>query len=299
MRSKRKLNFYLYLLDQIKRGKRPSEISKEKGLSKQRLQWYLSTLKRHGCIKKIGYGTWRYIKEYKPRSKREVKVNSLGSRPITNLHSLNIKFPILTGTIKDSNWKIGEKLNNWIPKYTNLEVLGGLKIKNNNGKSITVFAKTRNLKNLNEIDNLAFQIRTYVFEFFKRKHEVILDIVNAEVKNLHIATEDKQSEGMLRKGEKFELDLNKKAAKVFPKDQIDSKAWIDGSPFEFTAETNDKDWKKAYLQMPFNIAGLTNSLPALEEYNTNLKLHIAVQTEQLKTQKEIQKALKKLTVNGK
>lgn len=297
MRSKRKVNLYLTILDHIKKGKRPSEISKELNISKQALQHYLSTLKRQNCIKKIAYGTWKFIKPYRPRSKGEVKVYSLGSRPITNLHALQLNFPILEGEIKDSAWKVKEKLKHWLPKYTNLDTLGGLTLKNNNNKSLTVFAKSRNIKTIDEVDNLVFQIRTYIFEFFKRKHGVILDIVNAEVKNLNLATEDRQSEGMIRKGEKFELDLKKKAAKILPPDKIDAKAWIDGSPFEFTAETNDKDWKKAYLQMPFNIAGLTNSLPALEEYNTNLKLHIAVQTEQLKTAKEIQNLIKTITVN--
>jgi hypothetical protein len=218
---------------------------------------------------------------------------------------LQINIPILEGIIKDSDWKIKEKLKHWLPKYTELKELGGLTLKNNNNKSITIFAKSRNLTDLQEVDNLIFKIRAYMFEFFKTKHDVILDVMNAEVKNLNLATEDRPSESMIRKGEKFELNLNKKAEKILPPDKIDAKAWIDGSPFKFSAETNDKQWKRSYLRMPFNVEVLATSLPTLEEYNTNLKLHTAVQTAQLKTANkniEIQdktlQILKKLYGNG-
>lgn len=302
----RSKNFYFTLFRALKDGLRPSEICKQNNVSKQALQYYLSTLKHEGYIRKIGYGTWEILKEFKGRSKREVKVFSLGSRPITNLHALQINIPILEGTIKDSDWKIKETLKHWLPKYTELKELGGLTLKNNNNKSVTIFAKSRNLTDLQEVDNLVFKIRAYIFEFFKTKHDVILDVMKAEVKNLNLATEDRPSESMIRKGEKFELNLNKKAEKILQPDKIDAKAWIDGSPFKFSAETNDKQWKRSYLRMPFNVEVLTNSLPALEEYNANLKLHTAIQTAQLKTaqentqtQKEIQELLKKLYGNGK
>lgn len=285
-------NFYFTLFQGLKEGLNPAQIGRQHGISKQALQWYLSTLKRGGYIKKRGYGTWEILKEFKGRSKREVKGFSLGSRPITNLHALQINIPILEGIIKDSDWKIKEKLKHWLPKYTEVKDLGGLTIKNNNNKSVTIFAKSRNITDLEELDNLVYQIRTYIFEFFKNKHGVILDVMKAEVKNLNLATEDRPSEGMIRKGEKFELNLNKKAEKILPPDKIEAKAWIDGSPFKFSAETNDKQWKRSYLRMPFNVENLTSSLPALNEYNTNLKLHTAIQTAQLKTQKETQETQK-------
>jgi hypothetical protein len=124
--------------------------------------------------------------------------------------------------------------------------------------------------------------------------------MKAEVKNLNLATEDKPSEGMIRKGEKFELDLNKKSEKILPPDMIDAKAWIDGSPFKFSAETNDKQWKRSYLRMPFNVENLTASLPVLKEYSTNLTLHTAVQTKQLKSvDKNIEVSEKHLKVQEK
>ena len=238
---------YLSIYHLIKSGVKPVDILKNLEISKQKLQYYLNWLKNQGYIKKIGYGTWEV--------KKEVKTFSLGLRvekPITNLHALQINFPILKGKIRDDDWKIKNKLNNWLPKYKNLDVLGGLTIRNNNNKSLTVFAQTRNLSNLDEIDNLAFKIRAYVYDYF-RKEGIILDIMGCKVTNINLATKDKEAEGMIRKGEKFELNLCKKSEKILPKDNIDGKAWIDGSPFKFSAETNDKKWKELYLTMPFNV----------------------------------------------
>lgn len=245
-RSKKK-NFYLTVFNLIKEGKSPSNICKILNISKQRLQYYIGKLKDRGNISKIGYGTWEV--------KKEVKTFSLGSRvdrPITNLHALQINIPILKGKIKDQDWQIKEKLNNWIPKYKGLEILGGLTVKNNNNKSITIFAKSRNISNLDEVDNLAFKIKAYINEYMALRG-VRLDVFNAQTKNLNLATEDKDSESMLRKGEKFELDLNKISERIFPKDDMEAKAWLDGSPFKFSVESNDKEWKRYYLGMPFSI----------------------------------------------
>jgi len=236
----------LLVFSKIQEGKRPSEIVKELNIKKSTLQYYLDNLKINGFIAKIGYGVWEVRKKYES--------SSLGTtKPCTNLHALQIRFPILSGKINDLDWEIKEKLNHWIPKYTSLKSLGGLTIKNNNNKSITVWAESRDIKNVDEIDNLAYQIRDYIYMYFKTKNNVELDKYNVETKNLDIATEDKQAESMRRKGEKYVLKFDKQASKIFPKDNMQSKALIDGSPFNFSAETNDKDWKKAYLNMPFTM----------------------------------------------
>lgn len=276
-------NFLLFLYNRIREGKNPSQIAKEYRIPRQNLYYYTKILKKAGVIAKHKSKNWYVL----------VKTFSLGTRATTNLHALQINIPISIGNIRESDWETKEKLKNWIPRYKKLSLFGGLTIKNNNNKSITIFANSRDIKDLKEIDTLSYNIREWATDWFWREFEVKLDIDRAEVKNLNIATEDKQAEGLNKKGEKFELDLDKKAEKILPKDKIDAKAWIDGSPFNFSAETNDKEWKRAYLNMPFNILGLSNSLPALEEYNRNLKLHIEVQEKQLETLKKIQESLEK------
>jgi hypothetical protein len=256
----------LLVFNKIKSGKRPSEIVKELNIKPSSLQYYLDYLKNNNYIVKKGYGVWEILKNY--------ETFSLGTtKPLTNLHALHIKFPILTGKIDDSDWQIKEKLNNWIPKYTPLKALGGLTVKNNNNKSISVYVKSRNITSLSEIDNLSYQVRDYIYMYFKSKYNVELDKYNVEVKNLDIATEDKHAEGMRKKGEKFVLTFDKQASKIFPKDNLQSKALIDGSPFNFSAETNDKDWKKEYLQMPFKTA---ETLQLLHYVAQNYASHVGV-----------------------
>lgn len=304
-REKYKKNeLYFYIYNQIRKGLSPSQLIGDYDLTKQKINYYINGLKALNVIKKISYGVWKVEKDLtevqllNEFKLKKYKLFSKGSRnrPETNLHALQIKIPILEGKINDSDWKVKEKLKNWIPKYTKLPELGGLRIKNNNNKSITVWAKEREVQDLNEINKLTHAILIYLGSYFKVKYKVELDTINAEVKNLDLATEDKAAESMRRPGEKYLLNLNKDCEKILPQDKPKpAKAWIDGSPFNFSAETNDLEWKREYLNMPFNIKHLAYSLPALDEYNKNLKLHIKVQEEQLKTQKAIQKALQKLT----
>lgn len=286
-------NLYLTIYQSLKQHKSPSRVCFELGISKARLQYYLDKLKKQGIIAKIGYGTWEV--------KKEVQISSLGTRvektkkPITNLHSLQINIPVTLGKINDKEWTIKEKLNHWIPKYKGLSNLGGLTIKNNNNKSITVFAKTRNITDLNEVYNLAFKIRAYVYEYFKQRG-VILNVFNAQTKNLNLATEDKNAPTMLDKGHKFTLDLDKKSEKIFDKDNLDAKAWIDGSPFKFSAETNDLEWKRAYLSMPFTLNKLAELIvPTIQSLNHNMKTHISIMQDISKGLKRFNKTVEKLT----
>ncbi len=292
-------NFYLMVHDLISKGINPKDICFKLNISKQNLQYYLNYLKENGFIRKLGYGVWEVVKTF-----------SLGlkDKPTTNLHALQIRIPILKGRIRDNDWQIKNKLNNWLPKYKNFNIMGGIGIRNNNNKSLTIWAKTRDIKDLNEVDNLAFKMRAFVYEYFK-KEDVILDIFNAETKNLNLATEDKDAKGLNRKGEKFELNLLKKAEKIFPKDNIDAKAWIDSSPKPFTAETNDKEWKRWYLSMPFMIRDSMDVLNSMAHnlayVAENYKSHVGmvkqgteVNKESLKLFKKINRILSQKKLNG-
>lgn len=157
--------------------------------------------------------------------------------------------------------------------------MGGLTLKNNNNKSLTVFIQSRNITELQEVDDLAFRARVFIYEYFRRKG-VKLDIYECQTKNVNIATEDRECRDKLKKGEKFELDLDKPAEKIFPADDFPAKAWLDGSPFDFTAETNDKDWKREYLSMPFRVRDFFRLLNLSQE-------NIAVFAEHLKSHSEM------------
>lgn len=64
-------NFYLTIYERIKQGIRPSIICKELNISKQCLNYYIASLKRDKLIKKVGYGTWKILKDFQERSKKK------------------------------------------------------------------------------------------------------------------------------------------------------------------------------------------------------------------------------------
>lgn len=49
----------------MKAGLNPAQISKKYNIPKQNISYFVGKLKRAGCIEKVGYGTWRYIKDLK------------------------------------------------------------------------------------------------------------------------------------------------------------------------------------------------------------------------------------------
>lgn len=267
----KKRNFYKAIFNMIKDGKTPSDISKILKTDRQKIYYYTNNLKKWKLIEKIGKGRgarWRVI----------VKEFSLGTRPSTftkpktNLHALQIKIPILSGKINDKGWKKGEKLKNWTPKYKTFKDLGGITLKNNNNRSVTLFLRERDIKDLKEVKELVYNSLNWANSYFKPKN-VTLDIFSAEVKNLDLATEDKDASSMRNKGERFKLDLDRKSEQILPKDNINANAWIDGSPFNFSAETNDLLWKKDYLSMPTRMKHSTQLLHYIAQ---NYASHVGV-----------------------
>jgi hypothetical protein len=71
---KRGKNFTFTILSLIKEGLNPAQISRQLGLSKQALNPYITTLKELGCIKKLGYGTWAYLRDF---NQKEVKTSAV------------------------------------------------------------------------------------------------------------------------------------------------------------------------------------------------------------------------------
>lgn len=63
MRSKNH-SFYFTLLDLLKQGKNPAQITKELTISKQKINYYIRQLKKEGQLIKRGYGVWE-IKQVK------------------------------------------------------------------------------------------------------------------------------------------------------------------------------------------------------------------------------------------
>lgn len=67
MKSTKKFEL-VCILELIKSGKSPAQISKDLNISKTRLHYHVDKLKKRGCIRKVGYGTWEFIKEVQTSS---------------------------------------------------------------------------------------------------------------------------------------------------------------------------------------------------------------------------------------
>ena len=110
-------NLYLSILLRIKQGDNPSKISKELGIKKQRLNYYIATLKREGCIEKISYGTWKYLKDYKQKEVQKTAVigkNSGGGLKPNTVRGHGFLFKL----------NLPEGLNNWDKREKIFKKLG-------------------------------------------------------------------------------------------------------------------------------------------------------------------------------
>ncbi len=105
-------NLYLSILQHIKRGHNPTQICEKLGMKKQRINYYISSLKKAGCIEKIGYGVWKYIKPFKIKEvQKSVVIGSKSSESlkpnIVRGHGFLFKLDLPK---KFKNWNKREKI---------------------------------------------------------------------------------------------------------------------------------------------------------------------------------------------
>jgi len=107
-----KKNFELVIVKLMSEGYSPAQIAKKLNLSLPSLSYHLSTLKREGVIKKIGYGTWEVNRV------KEVKISSHKGTRKVELLNRGHAFIWKVKTEKPIDWKklLNEKGIDWTPK---------------------------------------------------------------------------------------------------------------------------------------------------------------------------------------
>lgn len=123
-KSTRSKNFYLSIKDGIKENKSITQISKGLNVSKQRLNYYLSSLKQFGFIKKIGYGCWELIEDF---NIEQVKKLSRVA-PITPRTIFSLKPNMVRGHAFVFTLQLPMNLRNW-NKREGLLIKLGIKFK--------------------------------------------------------------------------------------------------------------------------------------------------------------------------
>ena len=315
-------NLYLSIISRIKEGQTPSQISKELQMSKQRLNHYIATLKREGCIEKIGYGVWKYLKPFIKTSKRKSVVignNSGGSLKPNSVRGHGFLFKL--DLQKDfRNWDKREKILKELEIKFDPYYVGGIKRGQRLTSQKTKVALTDKsiLVNFPEsyIADTSTQAKKDAIAKFLRVIKHLERILKADFSNF--------GKYKFRVSRQHYSLIKNSLAYQYLDDQYNSKKlhvysgrglWllIDNSynlaELETVhSKTADKDNTK--VQDFFNgldmvegytpkfvleqLSNLNNVFPSMKEYNKNLKLHTSVQQAQLKTQKETLKFLKKI-----
>jgi len=296
-----KKKFLLDIFEELKQGKRPSKISKEYNISKQKLQYYLEILKKQKLIEKVGYGTWEVKKGVKhPITPKEVRGHAF---------IWTVKIPIIKNWEKRKKILESKKISykgigiSKVPMVTinNKKILLG-------NKTITIY-ETRSFMAKTSIESrkLAIWGLFEVLDTLEKKFNVSFKIDNNyefKVSREHYA--------LIKNN--LAIQCNKEGEKIYAYDKDGLWFCIDNSYNLDEAETMGK---KAMLnnigvQNYFNSHKKTNfkvtpefilngfneltkdrkeSSLLMAEYNRNLRLHTKVQEEQLKTQKAIQRYL--------
>lgn len=199
--------FYLTVFNLIKVGCNPSSISKKLNVSKQKLNYYLLTLKRNEFIIKKGYGTWEILKDF---DEKEVKKTSQVAPNPTETFFTSFKEDMSRGHGFMYHLKI-PKIYKWNQrqvfldkkniKYKPLNNLGG-------GQKLIIEGRKVHLKNnsillyerSSYLTELAGESKTKaIYEFKKviQKLERLLD-VNLQIKKKYVFRVCREHYGIIK-----------------------------------------------------------------------------------------------------
>lgn len=272
MKEEKKLILHM-IVSEIKKGKNPAKISKEHGIKKQTLQYYLRQLKEKGLIEKQGYGVWKVSKEVSISSKvtkiqKQIRGHAFNWKVrfkydfdwIRKLENSKIKYQLIG--INNSTPRIifrGKKI--WFTK-TGLviyEPQSFFSRSSNESKGMAVWELDKTIKMLGR--HLKIDLGTYQFRT-SREHY-----------------------GMIKN--ELARQYNDKKERLYIVDDKGTWMWIDFSHGVHELETNDtensrgvqtwyNDMKKHKFEVTstFILEGFDKLIKDREYYADNLKSHV-------------------------
>lgn len=297
------------VLNLLKAGFTKEKIRKKLNIKPTALANRLRRLEDLGCIERKGKYIINVLRSspINPRVTRNKVHKSFNKRG--HAHNFKIYFPKETNLKQKPKVKTEEKLKQleklsfgslkfikkkytiWINKET-------LTIYSNNSyySDNALYSKFQALK---DVDNLVQELKDrfdfkgkYGIEIFREHYGLIFNkfakwLLNQK-KKLYV--QDIKGKTILWVDDSRKDDLGLKEFEAHDPLKVNNAD-------TFFKSHDDTNWKNDAHVTENNtkeIANLKRVFPAMEEYNKNLKLHIAVQEEQLKTQKQIQILLTKL-----
>jgi len=281
----RNKEFYFTILEHLKQGLNPSQISKKFKIKKQNLNYYLRGLKMNGIITKKGYGIWEV---------KDIPLNTLTLLPLKQIRSHAFIWTIKLK--KQTDWKSKLKIDyklirNIIPRI----IINNRKIwlgKN----TITIY------------EPHSFYGTT---GFNARKYAVIslIEILTKLESKLNINLKPYTFRPAREHYGQIKNDLaqqcNRQGEKIRVKDDIDGEwLWIDDSLSLGELETNNplisykvQKWFNDHKKHNFEVTPtfLLESMNQITQnqatFNKNIVKHQKVLDEMLLTLKKLQKSL--------
>lgn len=196
-------SFYLTIIESIRKGNSPADMCKSMNISKQSLNYYLSTLKRIGCIRKIGYGVWEILKDF---NEKEVKISKKTTTVTPNKYTdefLPFKEDSIRGHAFVFRFQIRKGIQNWNKRYELInEKYPELKPKQLNG-GVSILFKERKIHLWNE-SIVIYETMSYTARIASEAKSTAL----YEVQELLMSLENKLGSPrafMVRNGYKFRV----------------------------------------------------------------------------------------------
>lgn len=103
-------DFYMSILELIEEGKNPNQISKELNTTRQRVNYYIASLKMKGLIKNIGYGVWERCKK---STGEDVKKSTAVATHTCNKTFTSLKQDSVRGHAFQFKLQLPRELKNW------------------------------------------------------------------------------------------------------------------------------------------------------------------------------------------
>jgi len=240
-----------------------------------------------------GLGKLRLLRSENPRiAKTSLPMkNTTGNLSFrSRFHDLKLKIPML---VKGSPLERKVKINNWVKEYQNIDL----------PMPITIEATTKSIilhfyEHEFERDN-DFMVQSWMWmwkgahgaEYYLSQFGYKLDMINAEVINQHIATQqEKPIDTRVPKHTQITVGLERNQATFTGKTKKEATAWLEKSKGIAEVESDDLTYQEKLILMPEKVhdikkelASLENSIPRLNKVNaklarTNINLAVNMET---------------------
>ena len=230
------------------------------------------------------------------------------------LHRTTIKFKLLDDSKDVVKWTSTQQMKGWVKKFFKFrdEIINGEKCKFTVEKTTQhlILYYNRDVPRGKDAQKLLFdftlRLVIYCGHWFRRQG-VVFDDTSGQTIHQHLATEE-TTNSMVDTSTEVQIGLGRGASSFFDTEMW-AKAWVDWSKKKdksiMDVESNDLVYNEKIVLAPELIVDIRRdqrfigSVFAemslnLAEYNTNIKLHTAVQRKQLQNLEKMNKLLERL-----